>query len=147
MIDVQREQTITDTLVHPEWVDGKRLWMDSGMRDVIHKLHHGDPVKGWEGDPALAVYWNEHASVWELWRLEHDGEYRMTCRSKPGVPFDDRLIDALIANDRRRRTKSLHDEVVDRNARKAEADKAARDEWVAEEVAPRLRLALRNEGA
>jgi hypothetical protein len=92
--EIPREQSSSVGLLHPEWVDGRRLWMDTVMRDIIHKLHHGDPVKGWEGDPNLAVYWNGEAELWELWRLEHDGEYRMVCRSTPGTPFDDRLIDA-----------------------------------------------------
>lgn len=132
-------------LHHPEWVAGRRLWMDTLMRDLIHKLHHGDPVKGWEGDPNLAVYWDQPSERWELWRLEDDGQYRIVCRSGPGVVFDDRVIDALLGWDRRRRSIALHDEIENINER-LDADKATRrDEWVREEISPRLRHSLRQE--
>jgi hypothetical protein len=132
-------------LLHPEWVAGRRLWMDTLMRDLIHKLHYGDPVKGWEGDPNLAVYWNAPEERWEVWRLEDDGEYRIVCRSLPGVVFNDKLIDNLLAWDRRRRSIALHEE-IERTNERLDADTARRrDEWASEEVAPRLRHALRRE--
>lgn len=132
-------------IVHPEWVDGRRLWVDGSMRDLIDRLHNGDPVLGWEGDPRLAVYWNQPTQRWELWRLEDDNEYRFVCRSAPGVPFDVRVIHALIEWDVRRRQVSLHDEIVEHNDRlDAEADKR-RNEWIAEEFAPKLRHALRKD--
>jgi len=119
--------------------------MDTTMSDLIHKLHHGDGVKGWEGDPNLAVYWNQPEERWELWRLEDDGQYRFVCRSGPGVVFDDRIIDALLAWDRRRRQVSLHDEITAHNER-LDADHARqRDDWAREEIAPRLRHAIRGE--
>jgi hypothetical protein len=133
-------------LSHPEWVNGRRLWFDGPMRDLIHKLHHGDPVRGWEGDPNLAVYWDQPSERWEVHRLEDDGEYRLVCRSGAGIPFDERLIDALLAWDRRRRTMSLHDEVVAKNT-KVDADCRAQHElYIAEEVAPRLRHAILKDG-
>jgi hypothetical protein len=112
---------------------------------MIHKLHFGDPVKGWEGDPNLAVYWNEPEERWELFRLEDDGEYRIVCRSLPGVTFDDRVIDNLLAWDRRRRTVALHDEITATNERIDALAEARRNEWVGEEIAPRLRHAMRRE--
>jgi hypothetical protein len=127
-------------LVHPEWVNGRRLWFDSAMTELIRKLHYGDPVRGWEGDPNLAVYWNPPR--WEIMRLEDDGEYRMVCRSLPDVPFDERLIDALLAWDRRRRTTSLHDEIVTNNERVTAAHEAEHRDYIGEEVAPRLRHAI-----
>jgi hypothetical protein len=130
-------------LLHPEWVNGRRLWMDSAMSGLIDKLHHGDPVRGWAGDPRLAVYWAP--PCWELWRLEHDGEYRLTWRGAPGTPFDERLIDMLVAADRYRRTRSLHDEIVERNDRRDAQAQADWDSYVAEEAAPRLAKALRRE--
>lgn len=130
-------------IVHPEWVNGRRIWMDSAMSDLIHRLHYGDPVKGWEGDERLAVYYNPPR--WELWRLEHDEVYRMVCRSGEGIPFDERVIDALVQWDRRRRTVSLHDEVVDHNAAiDRERTYAARD-FLENEAAPRLAAALARE--
>jgi hypothetical protein len=132
-------------LSHPEWVNGRRLWMDTPMHDLINRIRFGDPVKGWEGDERLNVFWDGDDERFELWRLEDDGQYRLVCRSGPGIPFDDRVIDALLAWDRNRRTISLHDEIVTTNQR-VEADNARRrDEWAAEEVAPRLRHALDKE--
>jgi hypothetical protein len=116
--------------------------MDSSMQTLIDKLHHGDPVRGWEGDPRLAVYWNP--PHWEVMRLEHDGQYRMVCRSGPNVPFDERLIDALVAHDRQRGYQ-LHGGVVDNNERIKARHRAALDEQLAEDVGPRLRHALRSE--
>jgi hypothetical protein len=135
----------TSGLFHPEWVAGRRLWMDALMRDLLHKISFGDPVKGWEGDENLAVYYNEPEHRWELWRLEDDGNYRFVCRSDPDAIFDDRVIDALLAWDRRRRTVSLHDEIVAHND-KLEADQNAQaDLALTEEVGPRLRHAFRKE--
>lgn len=135
----------TSGLFHPEWVAGRRLWMDTVMRDLIHKIHHGDPVKGWEGDENLAVYYNEPESRWELWRLEDDGEYRFVCRSQPHATFDDRIIDALLGWDRRRRSRSLHDEIVAHNDKVEAAEDAETDLALTEEVGPRLRHAFRKE--
>jgi hypothetical protein len=137
-----REET-PQGLLHPEWVAGRKLWMDSAMSTLIDKLHYGDPVRGWEGDPRLAVYWNP--PVWEVMRYEADGQYRMVCRSKPGVPFDERLIDALVEHDRQRAAIGLHDRIAANNDGIDAARRARRDEYIAEEVSPRLRYALRSE--
>lgn len=112
------------------------------MRDLIHKLHFGDPVKGWEGDTRLGVYWHPEAKRWEVWRVEDDGVPRFVCRSGPGVPFDDRLIDALCQWDKRRRSQSLVDEVIEANERASAAEEAAHTEFVREEFGPRLHHAV-----
>jgi hypothetical protein len=138
-----REDTPTGNLLHPEWVAGRRLWMDSTMSGLIDKLHNGDPVRGWAGDPRLAVYWAPPS--WELWRLEHDGEYRLVWRGAPGTPFDERLIDMLIAADRYRRSRSLHDEIVANNEARDAEKTAYWDSYMAEEAVPRLAKALRRE--
>jgi len=133
------------SIVHPEWVHGRRLWMDTPMRDLIARMRFGDPVKGWEGDARLELYWNGDEERFEVWRLEDDEQYRFVCRSAPGVPFDDRIIDALIGWDGRRRQSPLHETVINHNlCLDAERD-AARDEWVAEDLAPRLRHAFRQD--
>jgi hypothetical protein len=132
-------------LTHPEWVAGRRLWMDTPMRDLIHRVRFGDPVKGWEGDPRLELYWNGELAVFELFRLEDDEQYRFVCRSTPGVPFDDRIIDALISWDGRRRAKPIDQQVMEHNAR-LDADKEqTQDTWIAEEMAPRLHHAFRKD--
>ena len=132
------------SLIHPERVAGRSLWMDPAMADLIHKLHHGDTIRGWEGDERLAVYWN--APRWEIWRLEADNQYRMVCRSQPHVPFDERLIDNLCDWDMRRRTRDLVREINDHNDQLEREREKAHDEHMREEVAPRLRYAFRKDG-
>lgn len=132
-------------LTHPEWVNGRRLWMDTPMRDLIGRIRFGDPVKGWEGDERLSLYWDGDGERFELWRLEDDGEYRFVCRSGPGVAFDERVIDALVSWDGRRRRRRLDEEINDHNARLDAERDHHHDEWVGEEIAPRLRHALRSE--
>jgi len=95
-----RENT-AGRIAHPETVDGRQIWLDPEVEDMIHKLHYGDATMGWEGDPALALY-RTLDGRWELWRLENDGEYRRFCRSAPGAKLDNRLIMELVAHDARR---------------------------------------------
>jgi hypothetical protein len=131
---------------HPEWVNGRRLWMDTPMRDLIDRVRFGDPVKGWEGDPRLEVYWNGIDERFELWRCEDDEQYRLVARSAPGIPFDERVIDALIGMDGRRRQSPLHESIIKHNTELDARRDAARDEWVAEDLAPRLRHAFLKDG-
>lgn len=132
-------------ITHPEWVNGRRLWMDTPMRELIDRMRFGDPVKGWEGDSRLELYFNGTEERFEVWRLEDDGEYRFVCRSAPGVPFDDRIIDALISWDGRRRAQPIEQTVIEHNTRRDAETAARRDEWVAEEAAPRLHHAFRKD--
>lgn len=94
-----REQTLGG-IAHPEWVDGKRLWLDPEVQEIVDKLHFGDPTLGWEGDPRLALY--REGPRWLIQRLEHDGEYRIVCWSRPGLELDERLLMHLMAHDARR---------------------------------------------
>jgi hypothetical protein len=119
--------------------------MDTAMSHVITKIQHGDPIRGWEGDPRLCVYYNGDTDRFELWRLEDDNEYRIVCRSTPGTPFDERVIDALVGWDRHRAKVPLHEQVMARNAELDAAKDAHHSEWIAEEIAPRLRKGIRNE--
>ena len=131
--------------VHPEVVAGRRLWMDGSMRDLIQRIRFGDPLLGWEGDDRIELYYNGPEERFELWRCEDDHEYRRVCRSQPGMAFDDRIITALIAWDGRRRTKALVDEVNDHNEALDAANEATVEEWIAEDMAPRLRHAVRQD--
>jgi hypothetical protein len=136
-------------LVHPEWVAGRRLWIDSLMQDLIFKVQHGDPTKGWEGDPQLCVYATESPQgiSWELVRLEEDNEYRLVARSKPGVVFDERIIEMLVARDVRRNPKfDLGQSVIDHNEKIDEGRAQTQDDYMSEEVVPRLRHAFRKDG-
>ena len=131
---------------HPDRLaNGQLLWMDGSVRELVDRIRFGDPILGWEGDDRIELYWDGADERFELWRCEDDYEYRRICRSGPGVPFDDRVIHALIQWDGRRRHKALVDEVNDHNAAvRADMDRQ-RDEWVAEELAPRLRHAVRKD--
>jgi hypothetical protein len=136
-------------LVHPEWVAWRRLWIDSLMQDLIFKVQHGDPTKGWEGDPQLCVYATESPQgiSWELVRLEEDNEYRLVARSKPGVVFDERIIEMLVARDVRRNPKfDLGQSVIDHNEKIDEGRAQTQDDYMSEEVVPRLRHAFRKDG-
>ena len=130
---------------HPEVVDGRRLWMDGSMRDLIQRVRFGDPLLGWEGDERIELYYDGPEERFELWRLEDDHEYRRVCRSAPGMAFDERIIHALIQWDGRRRSTALVDEVNGHNERRQSEVEAERAEWVAEEMAPRLRHAIRED--
>lgn len=131
--------------VHPEWVNGRRVWMDGPMHDLIHRIQYGDPVKGWEGDPRLALYFNGETERFELWRCEDDETYRLVCRSGVGMALDERIIDALIGMDNQRRQVSLIDEIVANNEAIEAASERRMNEWVAEEMSPRLRHAWMKE--
>lgn len=133
------------SLSHPEWVNGRRLWLDATMRDLIHKLHHGDPVIGWEGDERLGVYWDEPNERWEIWRLEDDGQYRLVCRSPRRSVFDERVLWDLCRWDRQRRRTSLADETIEHNQRLKRERTAETDLYMTEEVVPRLRHAILKE--
>ena len=119
-------------LTHPEWVNGRRLWIEGPMSDVIDKLNNGDPAKGWEGDPNLAVYYIPESERWEILRLEETGRYELVCRSKPGVPFHDGVIDMLMTRDQKYRKLDLHQEVVEHNEAMRAAEEREFDERMTE---------------
>lgn len=71
--------------------------------EVADKIRFGDPSKGWEGDDRLMLAWNGKEQRIELWRLEHDEQYRMVLRGRPGKRVVDMgLIDFLVQHDVRR---------------------------------------------
>lgn len=134
--------------VHPEIVAGRRLWMDSAMRDIIDKIKYGDPVLGWEGDELLDVFAIEGPTglQFELMRFEQ-GDYSLVARSKPGVPFDERIIHELCRRDMARNPKrDLHAEIIEHNERIQQATRDHFNEMIAEEIAPRMRRSMRKEG-
>ena len=136
-------------LIHPQFVNGRQLWLDTGMDDLIDKIQNGDPVLGWEGDERLAVYAcpTPAGMVFELWRLEEDEQYRHVMHTQPGDPFDHHVIHWLVMHDKRRKPKSwsLDDEIKAHNlALDAQRD-AERSEWVQEEIGPRLLHAIRKD--
>ena len=137
---------MTSLIAHPEYIDGRRLWVDPLMQDIIDKLHHGDGTKGWSGDPMLSVRFEPVEKRWELWRLEDDGVERMVCQSKPGIPFDERLLDHLVAHDRRRFKTSLHDQIAAKNEAVEAEIRRKNDDYIDNEVTPRVDWAMRKDG-
>ena len=137
-------------IAHPEWVNGRRLWLDPVMEDMIDRVRNGDPLLGWDGDDRLAVYATEtdDGLIWEIFRLEDDDKYRFVVRTEPGIPFDARIIHWLVANDKHRRDRhwDLAAEVEKQNTKVREAERAHKMEYITEEVAPRLRRALTKDG-
>ena len=131
------------SLSRPELHEGELLWVN---RDVIDKITNGDPVLGWEGDDRLAVFLEDkELEVWALYRLEDDNQWRHVVRTEPGIPFDERIIHWLCQHDMRRKPADFDlDALVKEHNDKVDADKqAAQDEYIAEELAPRLQRALR----
>jgi len=119
------------------------------MDDLIHKIQHGDTILGWEGDERLAVFASPTpiGMVFELLRLEEDGEYRFVVKTEPGDPFDNHIIHWLITHDQRRKPKgwNLDDEVKAHNM-KIDADRQAQQtEWIREDLGPRLLHAVRKD--
>jgi hypothetical protein len=104
--------------------DGPRHLVEDPL---IAPLTKGDPIFGWEGDERYALYTNNRAHQWELWRHEDDGVMRHNV-SVPGfvrgpdvVPW---LIRWIVAHDTRRGF-DPHLHVVEHNTRRAvERDKA-----------------------
>lgn len=110
-------------LTIPTVQNGRGLWLDPEVQDIVDMLHNGVPTLGWEGDPALALYRTQDGR-WELWRLEDDGEMRMVCRSRPGMRLDQTLIMRLVEHDSRRKDVMAemirgNDELEDRRHKEA----------------------------
>jgi len=118
--------------------------------DFIEKLQKGDSTIGWEGDPNLWVESVDNLGqrFFELWGWKLDGssKYRIAV-SDPDTPFDERILVKLCEVDMRRNPKrDIHAEVVAHNDKIDADNQAAQDEWIAEDVAPRLRRALQKDG-
>lgn len=103
------------------------------MDDLLGKLHNGDPTMGWGGDPRLALAFNRQTDRWELWRMEHDGEYRIVCVSKRGAGFPPDLIKNLMSMDGQRGYDLVKD--LDRSRQMATA---AEDYTFHQKMAPKV---------
>ena len=136
------------TIVTPEWRGGRVVWHESVADWFIDKLHNGDGTIGWEGDPQLFIVAERtpQGTVWELWRAEENGHRSLIEKSPPGYPFDERVLVQLCKLDTRRHDRDLHAE-IEAARDKVKADElAARNEYIAEEFAPRLQAALIKDG-
>jgi len=135
-------------MLAPELHEGRFLWID---RVILDKINNGCDLLGWEGDDRLAVFLEaetEKGPVWGLYRYEENGRTSFVVRTEPGIPFDDRIIHWLCANDSRGAARNLDLDKVAREANDAvDAEKKQKaDELIAEELAPRLRHALLKDG-
>lgn len=112
--EAARLETPGDALMHPEWIDGKRLWIEPDVKDLCDRIQDGCSCGcGWEGDPRMAVYQSGDGR-WEIKRLSPcrdadcefcsgRGEHYFTIgRSRPGLRFDHRVIEGLVLYDTRR---------------------------------------------
>lgn len=124
------------------------MWHESVADWFIEKLHFGDSTIGWEGDPQLFVVAESTpaGTVWELWRHEENGHRSLIEKSPPGYPFDERILIQLCKLDSHRRHRDLANEIETANNKRDAQSQADRNEYIAEEVAPRLQHALIADG-
>lgn len=112
-----------DPKMHAEIVGNAAVLTDrTAMDDLVRRLQDGDPTVGWEGDPRLCIAFNKNTQQWELWRFEHDSQYRRVLRSKPGMAFPRNLIEQLVQMDAQRGHDVAVEVAVAREKAEAEAD-------------------------
>lgn len=115
---------------------------------VADKLAKGDPAMGWSGDHRLALYLCYPLRQWELWRYEHDGQYRMTTSlpadGNRGIDVVARFVLMLAANDSHKGYDLRAD--LDRLTAKATKDREAKRAEMVEDVADHLAHALKKDG-
>lgn len=130
-----REETLPG-LVLPEFTPwGVRWHGGDSIGRLMHRIRVGDPVKGWEGDSRLELYYHREQDRWALLRLEWDGVQRLVRLLPVGERPDERLVDWLVTHDVRRgydvaSDVERHNDRIDRSAetsfREAAADSADR---------------------
>lgn len=128
---------------HPLHLHGC-LRVDHPMVDDL-QLGRGD----WEGDARLALYANVKRDTFDLWRLEHDGKYRLAARSPRGERLGDqtfwKLARGLQMRDIRRgfdvvAALDAHEEALERAQDKEDSD-------FNQDFADRFAHALKRDGA
>lgn len=128
---------------HPELMQFRGSFEMVLVQDqpVLDRLYHGAPDLGWAGDPMLAVYAWPKRDAFVVLRLIAGDEYDFVMQVRGLRPLSpgsvNQVIRKLIEVDRRRGFDG-HAAVVAHNDR-VEAEQVRRnDEWVEEEMAPRL---------
>lgn len=133
-------------LLLPEFTPNGVAWVQNdSMGELRRKLREGDPVRGWEGDPRLELYFHRDQDQWSLLRCEVNGDQALVARCRPGVAPDERLLDELLARDVRRGY-DVHAAVVAHNETLEAARDQANVDAMVEEGAPRLKHALKRDG-
>ena len=78
-----REETLLD-VAHPDFIQGRRVVQPgTNLHELADRIKNGDPTCGWEGDPRLTLARYDDPVTgpqFELWRLEHDGQYRLVAK-------------------------------------------------------------------
>lgn len=78
-----------------------RVTVEGDVHDVIHRIEHGDPTLGWEGDPDLRLVANVETGEYEVWARDAQGEPYIAIAHPT---CDASLIRRLAAADNRRDT-------------------------------------------
>lgn len=135
----------TALVEHPEFLHkaevGDMSRVDASLHPHLVNLYSGDGTLGWEGDSRLCMYHGPEARYY-LYRLEHDEQYRMVCRSEPfGVGMlsyegVQKLIKQLMTRDARRGFDPVS--TIEQNIAIDTANRQEFDDIIGEEVAPRL---------
>lgn len=138
---VPREETIR-AIEHAAAMPNGAVTLGAGhldLHDLADRIKNGDPLAGWEGDPRLTLAFYRdpkgRGSCYELWRLEHDGEYRMVARLA-GDLNPSGIIRKLVEHDARRGY-DVH-EAVSRHNAKIDREKTYQSDQVIGEHGERL---------
>lgn len=113
-----------------------RVMVEGDVHDIIHRLEHGDPVLGWDGDPSLSLVANIETGEFEVWAVDAHGQDYIAI-SHPRC--DASLIRRLVAADNRR--ESVVDRVARQNAAAERAQAQAAEDQL-EQMADRLQFGL-----
>ena len=106
----------------------------------------GDPTQGWQGDQRMAVYYwpkgGKADATYCVMRLCDDGEYRlileMKAHDRPLSPAGVNLVVRRLVQIDTHRGFDPHAAIVANNDRIERESQRRNDEWVDEEIAPRL---------
>lgn len=124
-------------LMHPEFINGKRVWLDPSVAEINRLMQEGDPTLGWPGDPRLVLvtYGEGRGRRWGVERFQN-GDYVPVCQSKPGERLDRGLIVFL----RDHAVELGYDVVAESDKANAAIEKAAKEamEEATTEAASRL---------
>ncbi len=103
------------SITAPEFINGRMLWLDGEVREVVQEMQ--------AIDPALALY--RDGDRWLVYRHAEDGSMHLVTRSKPGASLLG-LPTALRLHDARQRNVVdevvRHNDVVRREAERRQAD-------------------------
>lgn len=141
-IVLPREEAVAVT--HPEVLHG-RIRVD---HEIVTRLQCG--YGDWEGDARLALYCNQQKDRWELWRLEHDAQYRKCGESPRGQRLGEHLYHQIVAHLRGIDTRLGHEPVAALDAHEDALEReqdAELSDWAQNDFADRLAHALRKDGA